>query len=224
MSTGGGLVLIGAGGLARETAELVRAINAQGPGWELAGYVDDDPALAGIEVAGLPVLGPIASVATMDVDLAVCTARPVVGSSRRRIVTRLDLPADRYATLIHPDASLAPSTAIGPGAIIFAGVVTTASVTIGAHVVLMPQVILTHDDVVDDFATLASGVRLGGGVHVQAEAYLGAGALVREQLTIGPAALVGMGAVVLDDVPGAEVWVGAPARRLNPPMAEAVGA
>ena len=101
---------------------------------------------------------------------------------------------------------------------------TTASVTIGAHVVVMPQVVLTHDDAVGDFATLASGVRLGGGVQVKSEAYLGAGALVREQLTIGPAALVGMGAVVLRDVPGGEVWAGVPAHPLTPPIAEAVSA
>ena len=46
----------------------------------------------------------------------------------------------------------------------------------GAHVVAMPQVVLTHDDVIEDYVTLASGVRLGGGVHVATEAYLGAGA------------------------------------------------
>jgi len=218
------LILVGAGGLGRETAELVRAINAQGPGWDLLGFADDDPALAATTVAGLPVLGSIASVASQPVDLAVCTARPAVGCSRRPIVAGLGLTPDRFPTLIHPEASIAPSTEFGPGCIVFAGVVATASVVVGAHVVCMPQVVLTHDDQLGDYATLASGVRLGGGVRVETEAYLGAGALVREGVHIGPAALVGMGAVVLNDVPAGEVWAGVPARALTASIAEAVGA
>ncbi len=217
------LVLVGAGGLGRETVELVRALNAVEPTWELVGFVDDDPALAGVSVAGLPVLGPIASVVEADAAVAVCTARPAVGCSRRRIVAGLGLEPARFATLIHPRAALASSTELGPGCLVFAGVVTTASVTVGAHVVLMPQVVLTHDDRVGAFATLASGVRLGGGVEVGAEAYLAAGVLVREQLVVGQSALVGMGAVVLHDVPPGETWVGVPARSIDAAASEAAG-
>jgi acetyltransferase-like isoleucine patch superfamily enzyme len=79
----------------------------------------------------------------------------------------------------------------------------------------MPQVILTHDDTVDDFGTLASGVRLGGQVHIGQCAYLGAGAMVREARTVGAYALIGMGAVVTTDIPANEVWAGVPARYLR---------
>lgn len=209
------LVLVGAGGLGRETAELVRAINGTAATWQLLGFVDDSPALAGAVVAGLPVLGPIASAIELDAELAVCTARPAMGCSRRRIVADLGLPSERFPTLVHPAASLSGSTTVGEGCLIFAGVVATADVSLGRHVVLMPHVVLTHDDAVEDFATFAAGVHLGGGVRVGAEAYLGAGVLVREQVSIGPAALVGMGSVVLSDVPGAQTWVGAPAMPLR---------
>jgi sugar O-acyltransferase (sialic acid O-acetyltransferase NeuD family) len=208
------LVLVGAGGLGRETAELVRAINAATPRWDLLGFVDDDPRLEGAAVAGLPVLGPIELVTTLDAAVAICTARPAVGCSRRALAERLGLPVGQLPALVHPAASLSNSTVVGPGSLVLAGVVATAQVTLGAHVVAMPQVVFTHDDLIGDYATLASGVRLGGGVRVAAEAYLGAGALVREGVTVGAAALVGMGAVVLGDVPSGEVWAGVPARRL----------
>ena len=215
------LLLVGAGGLGRETAELVRAINAVEPVWDLLGFLDDDPTLAGEAVAGLPVLGPIDLARSTDSAVAVCTARPAVGCSRSGLVERLALPVERRPSLVHPGAWLSPSTTLGPGCVVLAGAVATAQVAIGAHVVLMPQVVLTHDDVVDDQATLASGVRLGGGVHVAGEAYLGAGALVREGVTIGSRALVGMGSVVLEDVPDDEVWAGVPARPLRPVLAGA---
>ncbi len=166
-------------------------------------------------MAGLPVLGPIELAASLDVAVVICTAKPVVGCSRRGLVDRLGLPAGQLPSLVHPTASLANSTVLGPGCVVLAGVVATAQVSIGSHVAVMPQVVMTHDDVIEDFVTLASGVRLGGAVRVAMEAYLGAGALVREGVTVGRAALVGMGAVVLDDVPPGEVWAGVPSRRLG---------
>jgi len=145
----------------------------------------------------------------------VCTGRPDNYLSRPRIVGELDLPAERYATITHPTAAISASSRVGPGSVLLAHVVLTAAVRIGSHVAVMPQVTLTHDDVVGDFATLASGARLGGGVRVGAGAYVGAGALVRENRAVGPGSLVGMGSVVLSDVPAGQVWTGVPARFLR---------
>ena len=125
------LVLVGAGGLGRETAELVRAINAATPRWDLLGFLDDDPRLEGAAVAGLPVLGPIDLALTMGAAVAICTARPAVGCSRRALADRLGLPAGQLPALIHPAASLSNSTVIGPGCLVLAGVVATAQVRLG---------------------------------------------------------------------------------------------
>lgn len=206
------LVIVGAGGFARETAQLVCAL----PDWRLLGFTDDDPDRHGNQVDGIPVLGAAEVLTTMpDAQAVVCTGSPRDYASRARIVARLGLPPDRYATLIHPSAWVSRSSSVGPGSVLLAGVVLTASVHVGAHVAVMPQVTMTHDDVVEDFATIASGVRLGGSVRVRSGAYLGAGALIKEGRVIGAGALVGMGAVVTRDVPAREIWVGAPARYLR---------
>ncbi len=216
MAPGGDLVVIGAGGFGRETAEAIRASNAAGATWRLLGYLDDDPALAGACVDGLPVLGGISELASVPgAAVVVCTGRPDNYLSRARIIKKLDLPADRYATIAHPTAAVSASSRIGPGSVLLAYAALTAAVRVGSHVAVMPHVTLTHDDVVEDFATLASGVRLGGGVHIGENAYLGAGALVRENRSVGSGALVGMGSVVLSDVPAGQVWAGAPARYLR---------
>jgi sugar O-acyltransferase (sialic acid O-acetyltransferase NeuD family) len=210
------LLLVGAGGFGRETAEMVRAINQRNEPWKLLGFLDDAPELQGGEVDGLPVLGPIDAVDRYpDAAVAVCAGHPGNYFSRRRIVRRLGLDPARYATLVHPGAALARSTAVGPGSVVLAGVVTTAAVKLGTHVAVMPGSVLTHDDVVADYATLGAGVRLAGRVRVDEGAYIGSGALVREDRAIGAWSLVGMGSVVLADVPSAEVWAGVPARRLR---------
>ncbi|WP_078906827.1 NeuD/PglB/VioB family sugar acetyltransferase [Streptomyces sp. NRRL S-378] len=223
------LLIVGAGGFARETAQAVRdvaAADAAGgrpPRWRLAGHLDDDPALHGREVDGVPVRGGCELVHELPAArVVVCVGSPRDYAVRARLVRRLGLPAERYATVVHPTAAVSGSSAVGPGSVLLAHCVLTAGVRVGSHVAVMPQVVLTHEDEVSDFATLASGVRLGGGVRVGRGAYVGAGALVREYAAIGAWSLTGMGSTVLADVPAGEVWAGGPARLLRPAGATAL--
>jgi sugar O-acyltransferase (sialic acid O-acetyltransferase NeuD family) len=210
------LVLIGAGGFARETAQAVNALNQNGVAWRLLGYLDDDPALHGQVIDGTVVLGGRDRIRELpDAMFVVCTGRPGNYVSRLKIVGDLGLPPERYATIVHPTAAVSFSSSVGPGTVLLAHVTLTAAVVVGAHVAVMPHVTLTHDDIVEDFVTIASGVCLGGGARVRTGAYLGAGALIAENRTVGAFSLIGMGAVVTHDVPAAEVWAGVPARRLR---------
>lgn len=213
---GGDLVLIGAGGFGRETAQTVHALNQNGTAWRLLGFIDDDRALHGQVIDGTVVLGGREWIKKLpDAKFVVCTGRPANYMSRMQIVGDLGLPPERYATIVHPSAAISPSSSVGPGSVLLAYVTLTATVTVGAHVAIMPHVTLTHDDVIDDFVTIASGVCLGGGVRVRRAAYLGAGALIGENRSVGAFSLVGMGAVVTHDVPAREVWAGVPARHLR---------
>lgn len=206
------LLIAGAGGLARETASAVAA----GSQWRLKGFLDDDPALHGTTVSGAPVLGPLSTVHDHpDAAVVVCIANPRNPGVRGLVTGRLGLPAERYATIVHPSASVGAGCTVGPGSVLLAQTVLTADVVVGAHVAVMPQVVLTHDDVVGDFVTIASGVRVSGGVVVGEAAYLGTGALIRESLRIGARSIVGMGSVLLRDVPAGEVWAGNPARLIR---------
>lgn len=216
VAPGGDLVVVGAGGFGRETVEAARAMNAVGASWRLLGYLDDDAALSGQCPEDVPVLGGREELKHLpNASVVVCTGRPDDYLSRPRIVESFGIPAERYATIVHPTAAVAPSSRIGPGSVLLAHAVLTAAVRIGSHVAVMPHVTFTHDDVVEDFATLATGVSLGGGVRIGQCAYVGAGALVRENRDVGPCALVGMGSVVITDVPACEVWAGVPARYLR---------
>jgi sugar O-acyltransferase (sialic acid O-acetyltransferase NeuD family) len=213
---GGDLVLIGAGGFGRETAQAVHALNTQGATWRLLGYLDDDPARHGTVIDGTTVLGGRDRIGHLPLaSFVVCTGRPGDYVSRLRIVRELDLPRERYATIIHPSASVSASSSIGPGSVLLANVTLTAAVQVGAHVAIMPQATLTHDDIIEDFATIASGVLLGGGAQIRSGAYVGAGAVIGEGRIVGEFSLVGMGAVVTHNVPPCEVWVGVPARYMR---------
>jgi sugar O-acyltransferase (sialic acid O-acetyltransferase NeuD family) len=210
------LLLIGSGGLARETIELVRAVNRVGATWDLIGVLDDDPATHGSLVHGVEILGGSELAHDQpDALVTACVASPSDPLRRMRLTARLDLPRERYATLVHPAAVVPESAAVGAGSVLHAGTVLTADVELGAHVAAMPAVVLTHDDVVQDGVTFGAGARVAGGVTIQRGAYIGAGALLREGLVVGAGAVVGMGAVLTRSVPAGEVWAGTPARRLR---------
>lgn len=211
------LVLVGAGGFAREAVEVVAAINAVAPTWDLRGFADDDTRRHGECVKGLPVLGSPAAVSTElpQARLLVCCGSPRDWAVRRRLVERLGVEDARYAVLVHPGAHVAPSVEVGSGSVVLASAVATADASVGRHVIVMPHVVITHDDEVGAFSTLAARAALAGGVVLEEEVYLGAGALVGEGVRVGRRSLVGMGAVVRHDVPAGEVWVGNPARKLR---------
>ncbi|MDD1476221.1 NeuD/PglB/VioB family sugar acetyltransferase [Arthrobacter sp. H16F315] len=212
------LLVIGASGLAREVLSCVRETGQ----FDVVGVLDDDDAKVGSALDGAPILGPV------SYALRYPAARVVVcigaGRARERVVARLaglGVPAYRFATVVDPSVRVPSCCEVGPGSILLGNVTLTAAILVGSHVVLMPGVTLTHDDVVEDFATLAAGVCLGGGVRIGRAAYLGMNSSVREGTTVGSGSVIGMGAAVLADVPPDETWAGVPARVLKPADAEA---
>lgn len=68
--------------------------------------------------------------------------------------------------------------------------------------------VINHDSVIEERVFLASGVRLAGYVHVEPDCYLGQGCNVRQYLKIGRGSLIGMGSVVVRDVPPNSVYGG----------------
>jgi len=217
------LLIAGAGGFARETLELVSALNDASPEWQAVGLLDDDPRQHGSRIHGVPVIGPChAAHSYPEASVVVCVASPDDPLRRLDLVLRLELRPERYATLIHPAAVVPDSARLGPGCVLHATAVLTADIRLGAHVVAMPGVVLTHDVKVGDGVTFGAGARVAGRVRIGRGAYIGSGALLREHVVIGEGAVIGMGAVVTRSVPAGETWAGVPARPLG--SRELVGA
>lgn len=202
-----GLLLVGATELARE----VLAAGITG----VVGILDDNVELHETEIDGIPVLGSVVDAVTRAEDLLVCVG---LSQSRRNIVRRyrkFGVDEERFATFVARSARIGRSSDVGSGSILLDSVVVTADVSIGRHVVVMPNCTITHDDVLEDFVTLAAGVALGGTVTVGEAACIGMNASVRQGLAIGSESTVGMGAVVLHDVPDETTWAGVPAREIG---------
>ncbi|MGJ7460574.1 acetyltransferase [Halomonas sp. MA07-2] len=204
------LVIIGASGFGKEVAWLARRL-----GITVKGFLDDDPVLKSEKFYTYPVLGSVASwpeYAASNFIIAIASPR-----IRKKIVTEMRHDGSpQFATLVDPQASVELEfTQLGQGTVICAGSVITAAVSIGEHCIVNKLCSVGHDVVVEAFSTIAPKVMLSGFVHLHQGSEVGAASAIRQNVRVGRGAMVGMGSIVLKDVPDNTLVVGSPARHLK---------
>ena len=207
------LVVIGAGRGAGDIADLVGCLQARGAARRLRGFLDDDPDMHGALIAGHPVLAALDAAAALgEVDFIIGIANYRQPKIRLQVAARLALSASRFASLVHPGASISPAARIGHGCLIFQGAIVGHETVIGDHAFIGPGAMVSHHTVVEPGAIVALGAVMCSGAVLGAGAYLGARSVVRDGARVGSGALVGIGSVVLRDVPDDRVVLGSPAR------------
>jgi sugar O-acyltransferase (sialic acid O-acetyltransferase NeuD family) len=211
------LLIFGAGGHAREAAQIVADINVAAPGtWQLLGFVaEPDAASANPQRLPAPFLGHAIQVFE-DHPGAQCLIAVGNSQARRRIAAQLHAqnPGLRFATLVHPRAWFAHGVQLGPGSVVFAGVHINVDVCIGAHVSINLACTISHDCKLGDFVSLSPGVHLPGGVVLGEAVDVGTGTSFRPRVCVAHDVVIGAGAAVVQDVTTAgTVAVGVPARR-----------
>ena len=68
------IVIIGAGGVGRETALIIKQINELQPTWNLIGFIDDNQSIWGKVINGYRVIGGIDSLKTLSQDTYIVIA------------------------------------------------------------------------------------------------------------------------------------------------------
>jgi len=210
------LILFPFGGNAREAVTVVRAINKKQKTWDLAGFIDDNRDVWGKEFNGCKVLGgrDVLSLYPSAKILAV-PGNPENYFKRDRIIDFPGIITERFATLVHPSASISCDTNMGYNTLIMAGVVTTAGVTVGNHCVILPNTVISHDSVIKDYCLIGSGVSVSGGVTIEEMCYIGTGSKIIQDVTVGKKSLLGLGTVLLNSTEPGSIMVGNPGRLLR---------
>jgi len=206
------LVIAGASGNALDVMDIVDAINARGPEWEIAGLLDDGKNRGDV-CFGLPVLGGMSRAGELKDCWFVLTMGSDLSYQRRAEMVE-KMGTDRFATLVHPLACVSKRASLGAGTCVNFGVSVAGNVKVEDHVFLGPRVVVGHDSVIGSHSVIAAGAVISGAVTIGKMCYIGASASIKQKVAVGERALVGMGAVVLKNVEEGKKVVGNPARVL----------
>lgn len=76
-------------------------------------------------------------------------------------------------------------------------------------------VYIAHDVEIGEGSLIAGGNVIGGCVKIGKNCFLGFNVSTKPEITIGDFSMVGMGSVVLYDIPEGEIWCGNPAHKLR---------
>lgn len=197
------LAIFGTGGMGRELADIVvRSPRLRARYAEIVFTTDmpGDP-VQGIRVVHPDTLGP-----EDELSLA-------LGSSQARRTLAERFAGRRFATIISDHAIIAPSAEIGEGAVVCDFAVVNNAAVVGRHFLANVYAQLSHDALIGDYVTFAPRTTCCGWVEIGDDVSVGAAAVIRNgtperRLQIGHGATIGMGSVVLRDVPAGRTTFG----------------
>lgn len=196
------LVIIGASGHGKVVADI-----AIKNGYNEIIFLDDDESI--YECGSYPIVGKSSEIGTIDADVIIGIGNAGV---RKRI--QESIPDEKMATLIHPDAVVAEDVVMGAGTVVMAGAVINPGARIGKGCIINTCSSVDHDCEVGDYVHIAVGSHLCGTAFVGNETWIGAGAIVSNNVSICPNCMIGAGAVVIKEIKESGTYVGVPAKRV----------
>lgn len=207
----------GASGLGCQVMPIARkTLVSQGVDTSRLVFIDDNP--LNEELNGHRVL-TWAQFVGLPVDKKKVTVAIANNAVREQVVGRINEVGYEHWSVQDDSVVIMDDVRIGEGAILSCFVLLTSNIRIGKFFHANHYSHVAHDCVIGDYVTFAPGVRCNGNVIIEDNVYVGTGAMLRQgtpnkPLRIGKGAVIGMGAVVLKDVPAGATVVGNPAKEL----------
>lgn len=150
-----------------------------------------DPLKSSEYVLGIPVLADFHAVD----NWSKCQFFIAVGDnySRESIYTRLTAKygALRFATLVHPTASISIDTEIGIGSVVMPNATVGPSTMIGEFCIINSNASIDHECRMQNFSSLAPSATTGGRVTIGRRSAISLGAAIQQGICIGDDSILG---------------------------------
>ena len=204
------LAIIGASGHGKVVADTALESGC----WDNLLFFDDAfPALNSI--ADWPVTGALAGL--LD-NPGQCDAAVVAigdNSARQQVSQQLNIKGIILARLIHPSAVVSRRADIAAGTVILPGAVVNACAVVGEGCIINSGAVVEHDCRLGQYVHICPQSAVAGEVNIGDRSWIGLGAMVRQGSSIAADVMLGAGAVVVENIEEAGVYVGNPCRLLQ---------
>jgi len=211
------LIIFGGKGNGTVLSTAVEDINEEEKRWEILGFINDKEKN---KINNYPVLGSTSSrifekyLKYKDVYFYWTFFSLKLKQNSLKKLNNLNIPKKKFATLIHPKASVPKKTVVGNGVSIHAFVNISANVKIGNHIQIYSNSNVGHDTEVEDFTFISMSSSIGSHVKLKEGCFVGNNACIREKTVIGKWSTIGLGSVVLNSVKEKSIVAGNPAKKL----------
>lgn len=194
---------------ARKYAAVFADVFDNACGFRIVGFVENlDKDLCKGKILGLPILW-IEDPTLSEENWAICC---LATPHRKQFIERVFDRGMRFATLVHPAASVSTRTDICQGTSLDVGVIVSGFSVVREHVRIGRGATIGHHTEIGPFVTIHPGANIAGECELGEQATVGMGATIIEGCKVGKGSFVAAGAVVLKDVPDNALVVGNPAR------------
>jgi sugar O-acyltransferase (sialic acid O-acetyltransferase NeuD family) len=203
------LFIVGAGGFGRELEGHLERVPAEQRKWEIAGFLDDDPAVLDGYPSSYGVVGPVKGFEFRTDDLAIlAVAKP---ATKKAIFESL-LPKVELFTFVAPDANIGKFVRIGRGCIIGPRVIIGPNVTIGDGVFVNSASMIGHDVTIGSYASFMANNNIAGNCKIGAQVYAASSVTVIPDRVVCDGAYIGAGSIVIQDIKERRTVFGNPAK------------
>jgi sugar O-acyltransferase (sialic acid O-acetyltransferase NeuD family) len=118
-------------------------------------------------------------------------------------------------TLVHPTALIGTDSHLGNGAIVQYNCVVSCNAILGENTLMLFMSCVGHDSIIGSDTVISRHASLSGSCTVGDRTYISVSVPVKEKISIGSDTIVGMGSVVLRDIPDNVIALGNPARPMK---------
>lgn len=198
------VLIIGAGGLARDIADWTTGVH------EVAGFWSEQRDEASMELLTARYFTGKVTPGDVGTDQAFMgIASPAVKARLHRELTEAGF---KFPTFVHPTSLVSGLAEVGEGVFVAPQSAVSARVSLGTLAFVNVGCGIGHDTRIGDYVQVNPGAQVGGNVTIGNEALIGSGSTILQQLDIGAGSTVGSGAVCFKDVPEGVSVMGNPAR------------
>lgn len=205
-------VIIGAGTYGQVYAEYLKEE------YEIKGFFDSNPKLKGRQVSGYPVLGCVSHIEKYMEDHDGTNIFIPLGDNDRRVelLERFENLGYNLPSFIHKSVSLSENVVLGKSIYILPSTSIMPYTNIGDYTMISMGVNIAHHVDIAKGCFFSQGCNVGASIKIDKYAYFGmAVAVMTGVKKIGTGSLMGVGAVIIRNVPARAVMVGNPGKVLK---------